>query len=242
MAASEEAYPHQARRADGSLFPVEVRARAPCAGGRALRVTAVRDISQRVEAQERQRRLEADLKLAAEQWRETFDALDLGIVIADPEGRIIRLNRQARGAGGPRRDVRAARAEARRDRDREPWQSVLSLHRRVGERGTSLVTQAHEAAGGRWFYLLGSLWARDEANPTWRILTFRDATEIKAVQEQLRHAKVMEALGSLVAGVAHEVRNPLFSISATLDALDGELGTPPRSASTPDCCARRSAG
>jgi PAS domain S-box-containing protein len=224
---TEEPYQHLARRRDGTIFPVEVRGRAVPYAGRTLRVSAVRDVSARVQAEERQRRLEADLQLAAEQWRETFDALDLGIVIADPQMRVVRLNRRALELAAPRAAADVLGHGLEELADREPWQAMASLHRRVGEAGASLVTQAREASSGRWFFLLGSLWVRDEANPDWRILTVRDVTEIRAVQEQLRHAKVMEALGSLVAGVAHEVRNPLFSISATLDALDGDLKDSP---------------
>ena len=55
------------------------------------------------------------------------------------------------------------------------------------------------------------------------ILTFQDITRLLEMEEQIRRQERLATVGSLAAGIAHEIRNPLASLSGSIQMLQGEL-------------------
>ncbi|MBD3234303.1 MAG: PAS domain S-box protein, partial [candidate division Zixibacteria bacterium] len=62
-----------------------------------------------------------------------------------------------------------------------------------------------------------------DGKPRGLIAVFHDLTEFKELQEQLRLKDQLAAVGQLSAGIAHEIRNPLTSISGSVEILRDEL-------------------
>jgi two-component system sensor histidine kinase PilS (NtrC family) len=55
------------------------------------------------------------------------------------------------------------------------------------------------------------------------IAIFQDITEVMKLEERIRMADRLAAVGELSAGIAHEIRNPLASISGSVEVLKEEL-------------------
>jgi len=70
----------------------------------------------------------------------------------------------------------------------------------------------------------------EDGNPVGLVAIFQDLTERKQVEEQLRRADRLAALGQLAASIAHEIRNPLAAISGSVEVLreDQVLAVPSR--------------
>ena len=64
---------------------------------------------------------------------------------------------------------------------------------------------------------------RDDGRKRGVIAVFQDLTEVREMQERVRKADRLAAIGELSAGIAHEIRNPLASISGSIEMLQNEL-------------------
>jgi two-component system, NtrC family, sensor histidine kinase PilS len=63
----------------------------------------------------------------------------------------------------------------------------------------------------------------DQSHGIGQILSFKDISQIKIMEDHLRKVDRLAMLGKMAAGIAHEIRNPLASISGSIQVLKDDV-------------------
>lgn len=204
------------RKRDGTVFPVELVCGSFSIHERRATYVVVRDISERVDAQEALRRSEAGFRTLIESLPEA--------VLAHRDGKVVYANPAAIALMGLEAgtDLRGQPAldlvhpddrealEARLCRGPEPEAALFREERLVRRDGVVIDVELaaipieYEGAGAS-------------------LAIARDISERKRMEARLLTSDRLASLGRLAASVGHEINNPLAWMIGNLDLVEREL-------------------
>jgi two-component system NtrC family sensor kinase len=143
-----------------------------------------------------------------------------GVLVLDAQDRVIDVNPSARallGLATPPIGEPAPRVLAR-------WPALAAIIEGGDE--TESDARVETPRGAREIHARLSLLLDDRGRPRGRLLVLGDITDRKRTEETLRQTERLASLGRLLAGVAHELNNPLSVVIGHATLLKRDVSGP----------------
>lgn len=150
------------------------------------------------------------------EWQETFDAITDLICVIDKDFNIVKANRAFHEyfSLSPHEEMSKKCHQLL-----GTCHGADCLHIKGMENGKPLSSEIYEAKTGKILQLSFFPYFSSEGHPLGSILVGKDITEKRESQMRLIMNERLTALGQMASGVAHEINNPLATISACTEGL-----------------------
>jgi two-component system sensor histidine kinase HydH len=161
---------------------------------------------------------------------QVVENLPMGLIATDENGKVAAYNQTAEAILG----ISTNRVFAQSAAKVLP-QDLWRLTERLENKGTVVEEELEcQTASGSGVPLKvsGSVLHGADKNFLGFVFIFRDLVEVRRLQQEVERSKRLASLGSLAAGVAHEIRNPLSSVKGFATYFRDKLKDSPQDRDT----------
>jgi PAS domain S-box-containing protein len=187
-------------------------------------VSAIEMSLYRHEVERQARERERQLSTALQSVTDAVLGVDLAgrITFMNPAAEALTGTSAAEAVGKRASDVMQGEGSDASDTasDEPPMSQAMRELRRVEAKGGSLL---NAATGARHATHGSAAPVLDAGQPIGAVMVLRDVTQQERVQRQLEFADRLASLGTMAAGVAHEVNNPLSVVLANVTILCDDI-------------------
>jgi two-component system, cell cycle sensor histidine kinase and response regulator CckA len=210
------------RRKDGSLFDAQIVNQPVSWDGRAARLVVAEDVTQLRQVQE------AALRASESHYRSLVQNAPYGIYRSTVDGRFLAVNRALVTMLGYASEDELLAADVGIDvyRDPEVRQRLIAEHKAAHSITNVEVEWKRKDGKTIPVRLSGrAVFSSPVGEPDGFEMIVEDVTSRRALEEQLRQAQKMEAVGQLAGGVAHDFGNLITAIMGYSDLVLRQLSS-----------------
>ena len=161
----------------------------------------------------------SDLRIFHE---DIVQSMSSGLITTDLEGKVTSFNRSAAEITGFRPDEVVGAVWW----DIFSWEDIRNRYSDLARAGTAQRFEGEiiNKRGDRCLLGVTISPLRNEQGTQIGIIgTFQDLTQIRNLEEEMQKKERLATVGEMAAGMAHEIRNPLASLSGSIQVLKSEL-------------------